>query len=60
MSDQFRIELKRVLGFKVHQAALEQITLATLAAGDRSEKDGAIPTTTTATTKINDILTTSL
>ena len=72
MSDQFRTELKRVLGFKVHQAALiinekrqstvKRITSATsVAAGNGSGNNGTITTaTSTTTTKENNILTTSL
>ena len=68
MSDQFRTELKRVLGFKLHQAALiinekrlstvKRMTLKTSAARNGSGNNGAITTTTTTTTKENDILTT--
>ena len=71
MSDQFRTELKRVLGFKVHQAALiinekrqstvKRITSGISATGNRSGHNGAITTTTTTTTtKENNILTTAL
>ena len=71
MSDQFRTELKRVLGFKVHQAALiinekrqstvKRITSATSVAGNGSVNNGTITTaTSTTTTKENNILTTSL